>query len=188
MRYRVTFLAGFAVGFVVGPRAGRERYEQMKKAGRKVAESPAVKRATRAAGEKAAELSKVAAHKAAEQMPKLTETAKSGAGKVRGQLDRIPGRHSGDTEPAVVNGSRPAPGRPGFSWFSQVLAEQLGPAWMAQLGQGLGLDLPDPFPGYAELPADLFQCPRMPAGEAEPQLDDPLLPFGQLIQDPLELV
>ena len=107
MRYRVTFLAGLAAGFVAGTRAGRERYEQMKKAGRKVAESPAVKRATRAAGEKAAELSKVAGHKAAERMPKLTETAKSGAGKVRGQLDRIPGRHSGDTEPAVVNGSRP---------------------------------------------------------------------------------
>src|ERR1039458_9994748 len=80
MRYRVTFLAGFAAGFVAGTRAGRERYEQMKKAGRKVAESPAVKRATRAAGEKAAELSKVAGHKAAERMPKLTETAKSGAG------------------------------------------------------------------------------------------------------------
>src|ERR1017187_4663122 len=99
MRYRVTFLAGFAAGFVAGTRAGRERYEQMKKAGRKVAESPA--------GGKAAKLSKVAGHKAAERMPKLTETAKSGAGKVRGQLDRIPGRHSGDTEPAVVNGSRP---------------------------------------------------------------------------------
>ena len=31
MRYRVTFLAGLAVGFVVGTRAGRERYEQMVK-------------------------------------------------------------------------------------------------------------------------------------------------------------
>ena len=29
MRYRATFIAGFAVGFVVGARAGRERYEQM---------------------------------------------------------------------------------------------------------------------------------------------------------------
>ena len=40
MRYHATFLAGFAVGFIVGARAGRERYEQMVKAGRKVAESP----------------------------------------------------------------------------------------------------------------------------------------------------
>jgi hypothetical protein len=107
MRYRVTFLAGFAAGFVAGTRAGRERYEQMKKAGQKVANSPAVRQATRAAGEKAAGLSKVAGRKAAERMPKITETAKSGASKVRGQLDRIPGRRSDDTEHATVNGSRP---------------------------------------------------------------------------------
>jgi hypothetical protein len=41
-------------------------------------------------------------------MPKITETAKNSATKVRGQLDRIPGRHSGDSEPATVNGTRPA--------------------------------------------------------------------------------
>ena len=94
MRYRATFLAGLAVGFVAGTRAGRERYEQMVKAGRKVVESPTVQKATRAAGEKATELTKVAKDKAATQVPKLTETAKNSASKVRGQLDRIPGRHS----------------------------------------------------------------------------------------------
>jgi hypothetical protein len=107
MRYRVTFLAGFAVGFVAGARAGRERYEQIKKAGQKVAASPAVQQATHAASDKAAELGKVAGRKAAERMPKITETAKSSAGKVRGQLDRIPGRHSDEPEHADVNGSRP---------------------------------------------------------------------------------
>ena len=40
MRYRAAFIAGLAVGFVVGARAGRERYEQMVEAGRKVAENP----------------------------------------------------------------------------------------------------------------------------------------------------
>ena len=107
MRYRVTFLTGLAVGFVAGARAGRERYEQMMKAGRKVAESPAVKKATQAAGEKATELTKAARDKAATRMPKITETAKSSAGKVRGQLDRIPGRHSDDSAHAGVNGTRP---------------------------------------------------------------------------------
>ena len=107
MRYRATFLAGFAVGFVAGTRAGRERYEQMKTAGRKIVESPVVQQAAHAAGEKAAELSKVAGRKAAERMPKITETAKTGATKVRGQLDRIPGRHSDDPEHVTVNGSRP---------------------------------------------------------------------------------
>src|SRR2546426_11122933 len=89
MRYRVTFLAGIAVGFVAGARAGRERYEQMKKAGRKVAENPAVQKATRAAGVKATELTKVAKDKAATRVPKLTETAKNSASKVRWQLDRM---------------------------------------------------------------------------------------------------
>ncbi len=107
MRYRVTFLAGFAAGFVAGARAGRERYEQMVKAGRKAAESPAVKKATRAVGEKATELTKVARDKAATRMPKITETAKSSASKVREQLDRIPGRHADDSAPSAVNGTRP---------------------------------------------------------------------------------
>ncbi|HEX2824621.1 MAG TPA: hypothetical protein VHO07_31345 [Streptosporangiaceae bacterium] len=107
MRFRATFLAGFAVGFVVGTRAGRERYEQMKKVGQKVVQSPAVQQATRTAGEKAAELTKLASQKAAARMPKITETAKTSATKVRGQLDRIPGRRSDDTEHVTVNGSRP---------------------------------------------------------------------------------
>jgi hypothetical protein len=110
MRYRVTFLAGLAVGFVAGARAGRERYEQMKKMGQKAVQSPAVQKATRAAGEKATALTKVAKDKAATRVPKLTETAKNSASKVRGQLDRIPGRHAAsppESEHATVNGTRP---------------------------------------------------------------------------------
>jgi hypothetical protein len=120
MRFKATFLAGLAVGFVAGTRAGRERYEQMKKAARTLVESPAVKNTTRAAGQKATELTKVAKDKAATQMPKITETAKNSASKVRGQLDRLPGRHAADSgddsgaragadgEAGAVNGVRPA--------------------------------------------------------------------------------
>ncbi len=107
MRYRATFLAGFAAGFVAGTRAGRERYEQMVKLGRKAAESPAVRKATRAAGEKATGLTRAARDRAATRVPRITETARSGVGKVRGQLDRLPGRHAADTEPSAVNGTRP---------------------------------------------------------------------------------
>jgi hypothetical protein len=103
MRGRITFLAGFAAGFVAGARAGRERYEQMVKLGRKAAEHPAVRQATRAAGAKATELSKTAGQKAAERMPKIAETAKSSASKVRAQLSR----NSGDDDNTVANGTRP---------------------------------------------------------------------------------
>ena len=104
MRARVTFLAGLAVGFVAGARAGRERYEQMVKFARKAAENPTVQQVTRAAGAKATELSKAAGQKAAERMPKIAETAKASASKVR---DRIPGRNSANGDNTTANGSRP---------------------------------------------------------------------------------
>jgi hypothetical protein len=119
MRYKAAFLAGLAIGFVAGTRAGRERYEQMKKLTQQAAQSPPVRKATQAAGQKATELGKAAKDKAATKVPKLTETARNSASKVRGQLDRLPGRHSADSgtasaragadgEAAAVNGVRPA--------------------------------------------------------------------------------
>jgi hypothetical protein len=109
MRTRITFLAGFAVGFVAGARAGRERYEQMVKLGRKAVENPKVRQATHAAGAKATELSKTAGQKAAERMPKLAETAKNSASKARSTASRVrlPGRNSADDDTSAGNGTRP---------------------------------------------------------------------------------
>lgn len=42
MKYRVPFIAGAAIGYVMGTKAGRERYEQIKRTSRKIAENPAV--------------------------------------------------------------------------------------------------------------------------------------------------
>ena len=127
MGNRVTFLAGFAAGFVVGTRAGRERYEQMVKLSRKAVEHPAVQQAGRTAGAKASDLTKVARQKAAESFPKLAETARSGTSRTKtgadqdggtasqagsgagtggGQLNQTPDRNSsGDVSPAG-NGNR----------------------------------------------------------------------------------
>jgi uncharacterized protein YjbJ (UPF0337 family) len=44
---KLTFLAGFALGYVLGSRAGRERYEQLRKAARDLSQTPAVQSATR---------------------------------------------------------------------------------------------------------------------------------------------
>lgn len=49
MRYRLTFIAGLAFGYVLGTRAGRERYEQLKKSARQVSQNPAVRNATETA-------------------------------------------------------------------------------------------------------------------------------------------
>ncbi|MEU6771400.1 YtxH domain-containing protein [Streptomyces sp. NPDC046759] len=43
MRYRLTFVAGLALGYVLGTRAGRERYEQLKKSARRLAQNPTVR-------------------------------------------------------------------------------------------------------------------------------------------------
>ncbi|MGX1850248.1 YtxH domain-containing protein [Streptomyces sp. NBC_01456] len=43
MRYRLTFIAGLATGYVLGARAGRERYEQLRKAAQRVTQNPAVR-------------------------------------------------------------------------------------------------------------------------------------------------
>lgn len=43
MRYRLTFVAGLALGYVLGTRAGRERYEQLKKSAQRIAQNPAVR-------------------------------------------------------------------------------------------------------------------------------------------------
>jgi hypothetical protein len=45
MRGKMWFLSGVAVGFVVGARAGRERYDQLVRAGRELWDHPTVQEA-----------------------------------------------------------------------------------------------------------------------------------------------
>ena len=42
MRYKVTFLIGFGAGYTLGAKAGRERYEQIRRVSRGLSENPAV--------------------------------------------------------------------------------------------------------------------------------------------------
>jgi hypothetical protein len=82
---RATFLAGLAVGLVIGMRLGRERYEQLKGLAQKVSNDPTVRNTTRTVTQKASELTKAASQQAAD---KLTESAKTGADKIKHQLNR----------------------------------------------------------------------------------------------------
>ena len=64
MRYKAVFIAGVAVGFVAGTRAGRGTYDKMAGYARQIAGHPKVQQATNAAQAKATELAKTAAAKA----------------------------------------------------------------------------------------------------------------------------
>ena len=68
MRYRVTFVTGFAVGFIVGARAGRERYEQIKQVARGVMDNPAVQQAAGELNAQAGGLAQTARHKVGDKL------------------------------------------------------------------------------------------------------------------------
>ncbi|GAB2726487.1 hypothetical protein [Kitasatospora kifunensis] len=51
--WKLTFVVGAATGYVLGARAGRQRYEQIAAAAQKVAQHPAVQDATQRAKESA---------------------------------------------------------------------------------------------------------------------------------------
>ena len=121
-RYRITFLSGLAVGFVLGARAGRERYEQLKRLGRRVADSPAAQQAAGAVQAQAAGLAKAARERVTNELhdrvPRMAGTARSKVG------DHVPGlrhrngssRHDGgadtaDDRPVAATGERD--GQPG---------------------------------------------------------------------------
>jgi hypothetical protein len=116
MRYKAIFIAGVAVGFVAGARAGRGAYDKMMDYGQQIAGHPKVQQATNAAQAKATELAKTAAAKAPDyaksaantaaktaraqvsQMPKHVSSAKQAA------TSKIPARFggtSGATDPAA---------------------------------------------------------------------------------------
>ena len=67
MRYRFVFIVGLVVGFVLGTRAGRERYEQMRRMARKVADNPTVQQAAGALQAQAAGYAKTAGSKVADR-------------------------------------------------------------------------------------------------------------------------
>ncbi|NUO98192.1 MAG: YtxH domain-containing protein [Nonomuraea sp.] len=63
MRYRMTFAVGMAIGYVLGSRAGRERYEQIKRAAQRVADSPRFQETAGVVGAQASKLAGAAREK-----------------------------------------------------------------------------------------------------------------------------
>jgi hypothetical protein len=68
--YRISFLIGLAIGYVLGAQAGRERYEQLKQLARKAAESPAMQQTAGALQAQAQATARTAKDKATTGMRK----------------------------------------------------------------------------------------------------------------------
>ena len=68
MRTKVTFLAGFATGYVLGSRAGRARYEQIRQAAKAFASNPKVQSTASSLQHQAGEALVAAKEKAADKV------------------------------------------------------------------------------------------------------------------------
>ncbi|MFI7443811.1 YtxH domain-containing protein [Nonomuraea indica] len=111
MRYRMTFAIGLAVGYVLGSKAGRERYEQIKKTAQRVADNP---RFQQTAGVVNAQVSKVA------------DMARHRVGDTLQQ--RIPFLHGQERHPDSGTGwpDETATDRPGQAGLGQKRADETG--------------------------------------------------------------
>lgn len=69
MRYKMTFLVGFAAGYTLGARAGRERYEQIRRVTQSLSENPAVQSAAGVLQAKATNLAGNARDKIVDKLP-----------------------------------------------------------------------------------------------------------------------
>ncbi|MFD7689158.1 YtxH domain-containing protein [Streptomyces sp. NPDC051740] len=73
MRYRLTFVAGVVLGYVLGTKAGRERYEQMKRSAQQFTRNPAVRNTAESAAQQGRDFADKAYHavsdKVGDRMP-----------------------------------------------------------------------------------------------------------------------
>ncbi|GAA3749761.1 hypothetical protein [Salinactinospora qingdaonensis] len=69
MRHRITFAAGLAVGYVLGTRAGRNRYEQLSRTVRRIAENPRVRETAHVVGDRLNNAGSTIYDKTTERLP-----------------------------------------------------------------------------------------------------------------------
>jgi hypothetical protein len=114
--YRISFVGGLAIGYVLGAQAGRERYEQLKQLAKKAAESPAMQQTAGALQAQATATAKTAKDMAASGVRKSAAkvtSKRSGNGRAGREHASVSGngamprrRESDDNRPFVpMNGS-----------------------------------------------------------------------------------
>jgi hypothetical protein len=107
MRGKLMFLAGLGAGFVLGTRAGREKYEELVQAARKVRENPTVQEAAGVVQEQANKI--VSGGKEKLSNSKLADT-KVGE-RLINAMDTEPGTDTSErTQPLATSGMTRSPG------------------------------------------------------------------------------
>lgn len=101
MRYRLTFLAGLALGYVLGTRAGRERYEQLKKSAQQFAQNPAVRNAAESAAHNGRDFAGKALHTVSDRFGERMPD--SVAERVRSLRERSPRGQNGEDDWGTTN-------------------------------------------------------------------------------------
>ncbi|MGH3343910.1 MAG: hypothetical protein ACRDPK_13775 [Carbonactinosporaceae bacterium] len=83
MRNKAAFLAGVGVGYVLGARAGRERYEAIRRTSRRLSENPRVRQAAGGVQHQAGRLAGQARRRAADRGRRVSDRL---GGKLRSQM------------------------------------------------------------------------------------------------------
>ncbi|WP_299052608.1 hypothetical protein [uncultured Nocardioides sp.] len=113
---KLTMLAAFGAGYVLGAKAGRDRYEEILAAAGKVRSNPQVQRATEQVTETVKEQAPVVADKvketAAQAAGKVQETASQAADTVQEKADEVRSDSSGSSDSPTPNFNAQPPAGP----------------------------------------------------------------------------
>jgi hypothetical protein len=101
MRTRISFVAGLAAGYVLGAKAGRDRYEQIRRVSEKVRGNSTVQKASAAAVGYASEAGGKAVHAIGDHAHVPD--------RLQGLTKRLPGRHENNGQAARI-GHQDGPG------------------------------------------------------------------------------
>ncbi|MEU0242023.1 hypothetical protein ABZ234_30470 [Nocardiopsis sp. NPDC006198] len=104
MRYRITFVAGLAIGYVLGAKAGRARYEQLARTARRVADSPVVQEVAGLVGAQVGNAGRTVYDKTVNKMP-ITSLRDFLARPTDEEIELV------EWETRVSNGTQPGSGR-----------------------------------------------------------------------------
>jgi DNA-binding protein len=106
---KLTLVAAFAAGYVLGSKAGIQRYQQIRSTAKHLADQPVVHSTTEKVQAKATEVVDVAKGKAVEKAHDAVDSVKGKAQDAVGQVkDKV--THPDDQTPATANGHPTAAG------------------------------------------------------------------------------